>query len=629
MGRTANRIASAATEPTQEEAVSSTAPAQTPSTTVGYHEAAILSWIEDIAPYGILTTDTDLKIQSWNEWLETHSGIAAPLAIGQPLLELFPDLCKRKLDEHFRRALAGEVIVLSAAFHEYLLPFPSKLRESVSGYMQQTARVAPLSYNERLCGTITIIEDVSQREAQATALARRHERDQLLSSCLAHLLRTRDPEGMVRELFFKIADHLGVHTFLNYLVDADSGQLRLHAAAGLPERVLTELTCIPLGEGLCGTAAAQRRMVVANHLMASDNPNTLAFKSLGFGAAVCHPLMVGDRLIGTLAFATRKRDLFKPEDIEFISTVSQYISSALDRAMTESELHKAQQTLKEHAQNLESKVKERTSALEDTVAQLESFSYTVAHDLRAPIRALKGYTEMLLSDVEQPEAEKSKQYLLRMNRAADRLDALTRDLLQFSSVSRQNVQLTAIDLDELVQDLRVLRPALQEDVLIVEKPLVPVLANRTLLQQCLSNVFDNALKFVPPATKPRILLWTDKVNASEKRALPLHPALNPVGGLPSSTDPVVQPMDGLAQPGAASERVRIFIEDNGIGIAPESRQKVFGIFERLNPADKYEGTGIGLAIVARAMQRMGGTCGVESGSNAGSRFWLELLPPTQ
>ena len=90
----------------------------------------MLSWIKELAPYGILTTDSNLIIRSWNEWLETHSGLAAPIVVGRPLLEVFPDLITRKLDAHFQRALAGEITVLSTAFHEYLLPFPSTVREA-------------------------------------------------------------------------------------------------------------------------------------------------------------------------------------------------------------------------------------------------------------------------------------------------------------------------------------------------------------------------------------------------------------------------------------------------------------------------------------------------------------------
>src|SRR5579862_5367295 len=111
--------------------------------TLDPHQAAVVAWMQELAPYGILTTDTELRVQSWNSWLETHSGLAAPLVVGRRLLELFPDLTRRKMDQHFQRALAGEVIVLSAAFHEYLLPFEPTVEAAGYTYMQQTVRIAP------------------------------------------------------------------------------------------------------------------------------------------------------------------------------------------------------------------------------------------------------------------------------------------------------------------------------------------------------------------------------------------------------------------------------------------------------------------------------------------------------
>jgi len=133
-----------------------------------------------------------------------------------------------------------------------------------------------------------------------------------------------------------------------------------------------------------------------------------------------------------------------------------------------------------------------------------------------------------------------------------------------------------------------------------------VQAHRTFLQQCLSNLFDNALKFIAPGVTPRLVVWTEMTG-------PQH--------VSSSQAPV--------QSGEKEQRVRIWVEDNGIGIAPEGREKIFGIFERLNASDQFEGTGIGLAIVARAVQRMSGSCGVESIPGQGSRFWLELMPANQ
>jgi signal transduction histidine kinase len=589
--------------------------------TVDVHQAAMLAWMQEIAPYGIFTTDTQLKIQSWNEWLETHSGLAAPLVVGRSLLEVFPELRTRKLEEHFHRALAGEVIVLSAAFHDYLLPFPVTIRDCSFPYMQQTARIAPLTSNNQSCGTIVVIEDVTQRVAQSSTLARQHERDQFLSSSLAHLLRTRDPEKMVHDLFPKVAEQLRADCFLNFLLEPDGVHMVLNAAAGIAESEKLKIARLAVGDSLSGLAVTERRPILINHLQDSVNPHANRPKALGFRAITCHPLMVGSRLIGTLAFGTRTRDSFSTDEVELAAAISQYAAIGLDRAMSEAALSQAQEDLRNHALNLEVRIQERTARLQDTIVQLESFSYTVAHDLRAPIRALKGYAQVLLED-SSPIPEESRVYLSRIERAANRLDALTRDLLQFSTISRQDVTLTSVDMSELVQDLKVLRPALQDDVLVVREPLHRVLGHRTLLQHCLSNLLDNALKFVTPGVKPRIVLWTELVTDTSHLRKTSGRAFNPAV-YPETANPVST--SGSPDESRKTPRIRLWVEDNGIGIAPESREKVFGIFERLNSPDKYEGTGIGLAIVARAMQRMNGSCGVEPGE--GSRFWLELMVP--
>src|SRR5271168_4828652 len=106
-------------------------------------DLALLSWIQQFAPYGVLTLDTSLRVQSWNRWLELHSSWNAATVIGRSLFEMFPDLENRRLKAPFQRALEGESSVLSTALHRYLLPLDSPLKAGGSGRMQQTARVAP------------------------------------------------------------------------------------------------------------------------------------------------------------------------------------------------------------------------------------------------------------------------------------------------------------------------------------------------------------------------------------------------------------------------------------------------------------------------------------------------------
>ena len=134
---------------------------------------AMLAWVEAIAPYGIFTTDTHLRVRSWNQWLVTHSGLTSDDVLGRPLTEVFPDIAERRLDEHFHRALDGQISVLSTALHRYLIPLRSTIRTTQGTEMLQTARIAPLVFEGRTVGTIATIEDVTQRESHALVL-RRH-----------------------------------------------------------------------------------------------------------------------------------------------------------------------------------------------------------------------------------------------------------------------------------------------------------------------------------------------------------------------------------------------------------------------------------------------------------------------
>jgi len=260
------------------------------------------------------------------------------------------------------------------------------------------------------------------------------------------------------------------------------------------------------------------------------------------------------------------------------------------------ELARQKRLIQRQAENLALHNQEQTRQLEmiqklnedlqEANRELEAFSYTVSHDLRAPLRALKGYTDILLEDYGPKLEATAKEYLSNLERAVVRMDALTRDLLSYSRIVRQQIELEPVCVDAVCREVTAMNPALQppNTEMVVPPDLLPVRAHPTLLGQCLANLLDNAAKFVAPGVTPRIHIRTE-----------------PRG-----------------------DRVRIWVEDNGVGIEPAHHQKIFGIFERVGNLKTNQGTGIGLAIVARAAQRMGGICGVESSAGNGSRFWIEL-----
>src|SRR5688572_29020582 len=152
--------------------------------------------LEHLGSWGILTTDVDLKITGWNRWLEKHSGQKPEQVIGQNLFAVFPDLVVRSLDRYYRQALEGQSGILSQRFHKYLLPLPPTVSHAAVMHMQQTAKINPLTAGDEITGTLTLIEDVTERvvteqelrqQAQGLDDANRHK-DEFLAM-LAHELR--------------------------------------------------------------------------------------------------------------------------------------------------------------------------------------------------------------------------------------------------------------------------------------------------------------------------------------------------------------------------------------------------------------------------------------------------------
>ncbi|HZM03309.1 MAG TPA: HAMP domain-containing sensor histidine kinase [Candidatus Saccharimonadales bacterium] len=560
----------------------------------------------------MLTLDKSFQVQSWNHWMEVHSAMRFENIAGKSIFALFPTLQDRKLVAPFERALNGETSVLSTALHRYLLPLPSPIRRSGAAQMLQTAQIAPLLLGSVVCGIVVVIEDVTQRESQAEALRRQHRRDKILSWALTHLWKSDEPRKIIRQLFFKIAEHLDFDTFLLYLRDIETGTLALYTAGGIPPELAKEFADYPL----LASVAQSREMVVIDSIQARQQPEYAPLKKAGASAAIAIPLFANERPLGLLCFASWSRESIATEESDLLTTIAQYLATAVDRENTNRQLQRAREELQSHAQLLEKKVEERTARLQETISELETFSYTLAHDLKAPLRGMIGYCQILLEDfggILPPEAHNIVERLARTPR---RMEALIKDLLQFSDISRQEIVLSRVEIEPVIDDILALRAPGVRQATTIRTPLQPVRAHLTLLQQVLANLVDNAIKFVHPKTQAKITIFTEVVSHSSPstRSQPL---------LFNSTE--------TAPPGSSDspleitpKGVRIWVVDEGIGIPIEAHQKIFGIFERGAFAERYEGTGMGLAIVARATQRMGGTCGVESKPGHGSRFWIEL-----
>jgi signal transduction histidine kinase len=229
----------------------------------------------------------------------------------------------------------------------------------------------------------------------------------------------------------------------------------------------------------------------------------------------------------------------------------------------------------------------RTAEVNESLHTMQTFTYTIAHDLRAPLRALTGFSSLLLQEYSAGLDDQGKHFVEHIKDAAQRMDRLVNDLLTYGRLTHVDVTLMPISLDHTVaRVVEELSPEIQarNAEVQIDRPLPSVVGNVSLLNQVLVNLVDNALKFVPPEKCPRVHI-------------------------------------GIRE---TKDRVRLVISDNGIGIAPQYHEKIFDLFVRLHKPAAYSGTGIGLALVKKAMERMRGNVGVQSTVGEGSSFWLEF-----
>jgi len=279
-----------------------------------------------------------------------------------------------------------------------------------------------------------------------------------------------------------------------------------------------------------------------------------------------------------------------------------------ERERAERALLEAQANLRQHAAKLEETVAERTRLLRASIGELEAFSYSLAHDLRAPVRAIYGFTQIALEMPRDEVGPSAAELLNRVVKAAVRMDSLIQDVLTLSHAIRRPIKLESINVDGLVRSLVTERPELSppKAEIKVDGTLHPMLGHEASLSQALTNLLGNAVKFVKPGDLPRVRIWSEE----------LPPA--PRSADAASTDLLCSSIPALRP------QIRLWVEDQGIGIATEALDSIFEIFRRGHNSASYEGSGIGLAVVRKALARMEGQVGVESEPGKGSRFWLEL-----
>jgi PAS domain S-box-containing protein len=514
--------------------------------------AAIVESSED----AIISKDLNGTITSWNRGAEKLYGYAADEIIGRPISVLIAPGHEDDFPVIMERLSGGERI------QQY-----ETVRVCKDGRLVDVSlTVSPIrDAKGSIHGASKIARDITQRKRAEDALQRQTERLRLLWEAAAVLLSAEDPELMLRGLFAKIGEHVGVDVYLNFMVNDSGDALRLASCEGISAEEARRITQLEFGQAVCGAVALHRQPIVATCIQQSDDANVQLVKSFGIRAYACNPLLAGDRLLGTLSFASRRKDQFDAAEVAFLATICKYVTVAYERLRLLNELKEADR-------------------------RKDNFLAMLAHELRNPLAPIRTAVKVLhLKGSDVPEARGARHTI---DRQVEHLTRLIDDLLDVSRITLDKLTLRQqpVELSEVIAGaVESSRSFIEQrrHELTVTLPPEPVYVHGDLvrLAQVFLNLLNNAAKYTGPGG--RIWLTVER----------------------QQHDAVVR------------------VKDTGVGIPTDKLPHLFEMFYQVDGSLEraHDGLGIGLSLVRRLVAFHGGSVEARSeGPGKGSEFTVRL-----
>jgi signal transduction histidine kinase len=400
------------------------------------------------------------------------------------------------------------------------------------------------------------------------------ERLKILHEVDRGLITHQEPQQIAEAALRPLRDLLDVPRAIVNLFDLKTGEVEWLAAIGR-QRIRIGGVRYPIS--LMGDLEALRRgeAQLVDTATLEAGPHREALLASGVRVYMVVPMSVGGELIGALSFGGDSAD-FPPAQMEIAREVATQLAIAIGQA-------RLRERIVRQSAELEERVQQRTAELEAVNKELESFSYTVSHDLRAPLRAIDGFARIFEEDYGRYVDQEGRRLIGVIRDSSRRMGTLIDNLLAFSKLGRQSLHPMSVDMTLLAAEAWV-ELAVDSAVECVLPPLPAARCDRVLLKQVWTNLLSNAVKYSGKREQPRI-----EVSGYQEGA-----------------------------------QVVYCVADNGAGFEMKYYGKLFGVFQRLHAETEYSGNGVGLAIVQRIVSRHGGRAWAESELGSGARFFFSL-----
>lgn len=525
------------------------------------------------APVAIDMLDPQGNVLLWNPAAERLFGWTAEEVLGRPL-PMVPDDKQAEFRCGLRELREGGAALVEVETR----------RQRKDGTPIDISLSTGAVRNEQgqVIGVLGVIRDLTRRKGLEESLRRYGERLSTLHAIDQAILLARSPEAIAGGALGHLRRLVPCQRASVVLFDPDRREMSILVVDVEGPTRLGAGTVIPLSDFARAEVLLHQEVLQFPDLDAlpERSPFLEQLRREGIRRYASVPMVVEGKLIGALNLSSRELVPFTVEHLSVAREVADQLAIAIEQAR----LH---QEVERRAREQEERVAQRTTQLQAANQELEAFAYSVSHDLRAPLRAISGFAQIIARRHRASLNEEGRHYFENIIEAGERMGRLIDDLLAYSRLGRRPVEPRPVSLREVLAPiLKDLARQIQEaraDIAVAED-LPEVRGDATLLGQVFANLLTNALTYRRRDVPPRITLAAR----------------------------------------ADHDHVLVRVADNGIGIPAEHHDKIFRVFQRLHGDDEYPGTGIGLAIVRKAVDLLGGRVWVESTVGEGSVFCVQL-----